>query len=123
MSLAAKLRELRADKKVSLQVVADAVGVTKPHIWELEKGKSKNPSLELLKQLATYYGVTLDYLANMGEGIETNARYNALLRKLNPDSMSDADWKIIESAMDFAVTMLEKGKTDDNDKSRPTKTR
>ena len=55
MSLAERLRVLRADKKVSLQVVADAVGISKPHVWELEKGKTQNPSLELLMKFAEYY--------------------------------------------------------------------
>ena len=41
MSLAVRLRELRADKKASLQAVADALSVSKPHVWELEKGKTK----------------------------------------------------------------------------------
>ena len=116
MSLAAKLRELRAGKKASLQAVADAVGVSKPHVWELEKGKTKNPSLDLLKQLAKFYGVSLDYLANMEDGTGGNVRYNALLRKIDPESMSESDWKVIESAIDFAVTMMEERKQSPDDK-------
>lgn len=62
MSLGAKLNELRLKKGESLQDTADAVGVTKTHIWELEKGKSKNPSAELLRKLAEHFKVTVDYL-------------------------------------------------------------
>lgn len=106
MSLAEKLRELRAAKGVSLQVVADAIGATKPHVWELEKGKTKNPSLELLKKLAGYYEVTLDFLAGVGEQKSSNVYYTALLRKLDPESMSASDWKVVEQAMDFAVKLI-----------------
>tara|TARA_R110001606_G_scaffold377900_1_gene537352 strand:- start:70 stop:396 length:327 start_codon:yes stop_codon:yes gene_type:complete len=63
MSLSDRLTELRKAKKVSLQVVADAVGVSKTHIYELEKGKASNPSLNLLMGLADFYDVSLDYLA------------------------------------------------------------
>ncbi|QTH70379.1 helix-turn-helix domain-containing protein [Pseudoalteromonas xiamenensis] len=73
MTLAEKLTELRVNKKASLQAVADAVGVSKPHIWELEKGKTKNPSLELLKKLALYYQVSLDTLVGLEENDNSGA--------------------------------------------------
>lgn len=106
MTLAERLRELRAEKKVSLQAVADAIGISKPHVWELEKGKTKNPSLDLLKQLAAFYDVSLDHLAGVGKPEDTDPRYSALLRKLDPENMSESDWKVVEQAMDFAVNVL-----------------
>lgn len=115
MALAEKLRILRAEKKLSLQAVADAVGVSKPHVWELEKGKTKNPSLELLKQLATLYGVSLDFLAGLGESQGADPRYSALLRKLDPESMSESDWKVVEQAMDFAVSVIKEKRKDVDD--------
>ena len=108
MSLSNRLSTLRAEKKVSLQVVADAIGVSKPHIWELEKGKTKNPSLDLLKKLATYYDVTIDYLAGSDSENNENAKYSALLRKIDPDNKSDEDLKVIEQAIDMALSLLEK---------------
>ena len=110
MSLAERLRELRADKKVSLQAVADVIGVSKPHVWELEKGKTKNPSLELLKELAAFYGVTLDYLAGVGEPDLSDARYSAMLRKLDPENMSESDRKVVEQAIDFAFNVINDNK-------------
>ncbi len=110
MTLAERLRQLRADKHVSLQAVADAIGVSKPHVWELEKGKTKNPSLELLKQLASFYNVTLDYLAGVGEEEIPDQRYSALLRKLDPENMTESDWKVVEQAIDFAVNVIEEKK-------------
>jgi transcriptional regulator with XRE-family HTH domain len=47
MSLAAKLRELRLRKGKSLQQVADDVGASKAHIWDLETGKiGENPGAD-----------------------------------------------------------------------------
>lgn len=68
MALGARLSELRLRRGSSLQEVGDAVGVSKTHIWALEKGKSENPSMELLKKLAEYYKVPIEYLAGADDG-------------------------------------------------------
>jgi transcriptional regulator with XRE-family HTH domain len=52
-----KIKDLRIKKGESLQNVADAVGASKAHIWELELGKSKNPSIELVTELAKHFDV------------------------------------------------------------------
>jgi transcriptional regulator with XRE-family HTH domain len=62
VTLAQRLKELRLKKGVSLQALADAVGVSKAHVWELETGKSKNPSIELLTKLARHFEVPLAQL-------------------------------------------------------------
>ena len=62
MSIGAKLKELRLRSGESLQQVADAVGASKPHIWELEVEKSTNPSLDLLKKLTDHFKVSVSYL-------------------------------------------------------------
>ncbi|QPC88557.1 helix-turn-helix domain-containing protein [Mesorhizobium sp. NBSH29] len=50
----ARIAELRRNAKESLQDVADAVGVTKTHFWELERGRSANPSFTVIKGLADH---------------------------------------------------------------------
>jgi transcriptional regulator with XRE-family HTH domain len=67
MSLGAKLAELRLRKGESLQAVATAVGISKTHVWQLEKGNSENPSIDLLKKLAEHYAVPMAFLANTDE--------------------------------------------------------
>ena len=62
MALGSKLTALRLKKGASLQEVADTVGVSKAHIWELEKGRSKNPSADLIKRLADYFGQDFEFL-------------------------------------------------------------
>ena len=64
MSLAAKLKELRLRKGQSLQQVADGVGVSKAHIWELERGSSTNPGLELIRKLAAHFSVSIAFLTD-----------------------------------------------------------
>lgn len=78
MSLAVRLRDLRTARGESLQDVADAIRVSKTHIWELEKGKSKNPSADLLKRLADHFSVTIAHL--VGEDIESSENDQELMR-------------------------------------------
>ncbi len=92
MSLGARLKELRLNKGVSLQAVADAVDASKPHIWELERGTTKNPSLELISKLASYFGVTVDYLAGTGAK-EEDAEYLAFARDAEEKGFSVNDLK------------------------------
>jgi transcriptional regulator with XRE-family HTH domain len=62
MPLGDRIKELRIRKNKSLQEVADAIGASKAHIWELESNRSKNPSLDLLKKLAGYFNTTVAFL-------------------------------------------------------------
>jgi transcriptional regulator with XRE-family HTH domain len=64
MSLGRRITDLRLTKGQSLQEVADAVGVSKAHIWELEKGRADNPSMALVERLADHFGVSIGFLVS-----------------------------------------------------------
>lgn len=70
MALAERLNRLRLGKGESLQDVATAVGVSKPHVWELEKGRADNPSMALVTRLADHFGVSVAYM--VGEDPEAD---------------------------------------------------
>jgi transcriptional regulator with XRE-family HTH domain len=70
MGLGEKLKQLRTKKGQSLQQLADSVGVSKAHIWEMERGGTANPGLELLKKLADHFKVTVAFLADDNLGPE-----------------------------------------------------
>jgi len=72
MSIGDRLFSLRQKSGESLQDVAEKVGVSKAHVWELEKGRSRNPSFELVRKLAAHYGVGIDVLT--GEATEPEAK-------------------------------------------------
>ncbi len=66
MSLALRLRNLRASKGLSLDEVASRAGISKTYLWELEKdtGGEKKPSADVLLRIATALSVTIaDLLA------------------------------------------------------------
>jgi transcriptional regulator with XRE-family HTH domain len=71
MSWGDRLKELRIRKGESLRQVADAVSASKPHIWELEQQKSKNPSLDLLTKLAQHFNVSISYLLDESMSADT----------------------------------------------------
>lgn len=50
------IKKRRAFRSMSLQDVADEARVTKAHVWDLEQGKSRNPTVQTLLGL----GVALD---------------------------------------------------------------
>lgn len=87
MSLGARLKDLRIRKNQSLQDVADAVDASKAHIWEIERGGSKNPSMDLLNRLAKHFGVSVSFLVGENpdeEEAELVAMYRDL-KDLSPD--------------------------------------
>ena len=92
MTLGARLRVLRLKQRESLQQVADAVGASKPHIWELERGRSSNPSLDLLTRIARHFDVTVAYL--VGENAENE---DASIQMFGRDfkDLSEEDWDFL----------------------------
>lgn len=100
MTFAEKLKQLRSKTRESLQDVADAIGVSKAHIWEMETGRSQNPSLEILQKLSGHFKVTIAYLAD-DEGLQS-AKAQSFFRR-NADKlgdMSDEEIAFLESLVD-----------------------
>lgn len=91
MSFSSKLKELRLQKGLSLQDAANLIGISKTHFWDLETGKSKNPSYDLLEKVSDNFGVSISSLVN--EDIETNdnEELKVLFRQMNNLEQSDLD--------------------------------
>jgi transcriptional regulator with XRE-family HTH domain len=53
----------RSDLGFSLQDVADRAGITKSHLWDLEQGRSINPTVKTIYGLSRALGHTFTYLA------------------------------------------------------------
>jgi transcriptional regulator with XRE-family HTH domain len=72
MGLAGILARLRNERGLVIQQVAERVGVSIPYISLMEQGK-RTPSREVLKRLAQFYGVSIDYL--LSEPGETTVNF------------------------------------------------
>ncbi len=82
MGLGAELKRLRIKKNESLQKVADAVNASKAHIWDIERGASSNPSMDLLNRLANHFGVSVSSLVGVQPPKEMHNELVALYRDL-----------------------------------------
>lgn len=59
MSFGQKLRELRAEKAVTLEEAAEAVGMTKQGLSNWENAREAPGSVRRVKKLAAFFGVSL----------------------------------------------------------------
>lgn len=75
--IAKRMIELREARKFSLQDVADRAGLSKSHVWDLEAGNSRNPTIDCIARLARAFGVSIDYL------VGTNSK----LPDLHPEAL------------------------------------
>jgi transcriptional regulator with XRE-family HTH domain len=92
MTIAQQLRRLRIRKKKSLQEVANAIGASKTHVWELEAGRATNPSMELLRRLADYYQVRVaDLVGELPREGEDDPTLIALFRGLKELEPTDRE--------------------------------
>ena len=97
MRLGAHLTTLRRTKGESLQDVADAVGVSKAHVWELEKGRTDNPSMGLVVRLADHFGVSVGFL--VGENLDAPDEDMELQRMFRQARTLDARERALLASM------------------------
>ena len=62
-------KEIREDKDITQNEVAEAIGTTKQQIYAYEKGINKM-SVERLKEMCLYYGVSADYILGLPKGLK-----------------------------------------------------
>lgn len=62
MALAEKVRELRETRGWTLDQLADEAGISKAYLWQIESGKTKRPSGQILSRLGSALRVTVTQL-------------------------------------------------------------
>jgi transcriptional regulator with XRE-family HTH domain len=107
MAIGDRLRELRIAKGQSLQQVADAIGASKAHVWELETNRSQNPSLDLLKKLAVHFGTNVSYLICEVEQDPTQVDKFFHRNRQKFAALEEGDYKIFEQLLDMAARKKE----------------
>ncbi len=99
MSFAAKLHNLRISQRLSLQNVADEVGISKAHVFNLEKGITANPSMDLVVKLAELFRVRVaDLVGDDPEAEDQPADMVAMFRDLK--SLNDDERDTIRMLME-----------------------
>lgn len=98
MSLGQRIGELRRKKGQSLQQVADSVGVSKAHVWEIEKGRAANPSMDLVRRFADHFGCSVAFL--VGEDPEAPGTDPELQRMFRQaQDLDDRERKILDEML------------------------
>jgi transcriptional regulator with XRE-family HTH domain len=110
MSLATKLAELRGKKHESLQKVADAIGVSKALIWELEKGRIANPSMDVISKLASHFGVSIAGLMDDSRTDPTDQSFEeeALVFYKDFSKLPPETQELLRSQVDFFKSQMNK---------------
>jgi len=99
MSFGEKLHDLRIRKSMSLQDVATAVGMSKAHVWNLEKSLSDNPSIELVVKLANLFRVGVaDLVGENPDAADEAPEMVAMFRDLK--SLDERDRETIRVLME-----------------------
>lgn len=99
MSFARKLHDLRLQRGMSLQKVADAVEISKAHVFNLEKGLTANPSMDLVVKLAELFRVRVaDLVGDNPDAEDQPAEMVAMFRDLK--SLEESDRVTIRMLME-----------------------
>ena len=80
--IGAKLKKLRSGEGLTLVQVGNSVGMSKSRLWEVENGKTKNPSFDSVTKLAIFYGVKIDYLGGTDDIEFSPSKYYELLNEV-----------------------------------------
>ena len=59
MDLGQKIRQLREEKELSLNKLAEKAGISKAYLSQLENDLSKQPSAEILRKIASVFSMTI----------------------------------------------------------------
>ena len=99
MSFNQRLHDLRVANRLSLQQVADKVGISKAHVWNLEKGLADNPSMELVVKLADLFRVRVaDLVGENPDAADEDPEVIAMFRDLK--GLGEDDREIIKGLME-----------------------
>ena len=95
-----RIRELRAEKGVTLTELEDSTGLSTSAVSQYENGNRK-PKIETWQKLADYFGVSVGYLQGIEEEFATdekrqqrwNEREQIFIRALRESYMLNGSWE------------------------------
>lgn len=67
LTIGERLKDLRVERKLTLEELADAVGISKSALGKYESDNGKDISPYSIVRLADFYGVSADYLMGRTE--------------------------------------------------------
>ncbi len=93
-SLAAILAELRRSTGRTINDVAQAAGISRQHLWRIERALVQAPGAEVLESIARAYGLSL---AQLLDPRLTSGRKETLSRLTDlAETIADEDWRTLD---------------------------
>lgn len=105
LKISEMIRELRTDKGISQETLADVCGVSMQAVSKWENGQSC-PDIAFLPQLAEYFGVSVDYLLS-GQNHITGNPDDDITASLSEQELKDDVLYIIQKRKNTQQTALE----------------
>jgi transcriptional regulator with XRE-family HTH domain len=99
MRLCEKIKHNREKLGLSLDKLSGSSKICKSYLWELESGKSENPTLRKLVALASSLNVTVDYLRGDGDKLNPSDLEILILEKIR--KLSKTNQKKVEQIIDL----------------------
>lgn len=75
-----RIRQLRDERKLTQQALADILGLTQQAVYNYENGNTQ-PDIDTLKAIAAHFDVSVDYLVGHGNIRQSTTEFD--LYKLN----------------------------------------
>jgi transcriptional regulator with XRE-family HTH domain len=113
MSFAAKLKRLRMRSGKSLQQLSEDLDISKAHLWDLESGKSKNPSAELLRKFSDYFEVSVATLVGEETDEDTDEELKVMFRRFQ--ELDPQERALIKALIDAQQKLKGKDTPEDGD--------
>jgi transcriptional regulator with XRE-family HTH domain len=105
MNLGYKIKQLRNEKNLSLEKLAESLNIAKSILWKYEKDQAM-PSAEIIKRIASFFNVSTDYLLfdeSEKENITKISDKNLLRQFEEVDRMSEEDKEYIIKTIDLVI--------------------
>lgn len=99
MTLGEKIRNLRKEKGLSLDKLAEMTDTSKSYLWELENRNSRNPTKDKLIKISQALGVTTNYLTDEDSELDSAVLEKAFFRKFK--SLDEDDQEKIKQIVDL----------------------
>lgn len=90
MTFKNRIKELRTERDLTQQALADALGISKQAISAYEQGNRK-PNFEIADALAEFFGVSIGYLSG---SLDERGEYPAA-HPATPTEMAERDFRIL----------------------------
>jgi transcriptional regulator with XRE-family HTH domain len=96
--IAQNIRHLRALKKLTLQVLADNLGISKERLASYEQGRAE-PPIDMLIQFSDYFKLSMDALTRMDLSLLTEYSLKEMERGFNRD-IEGKSLRVLHSTVD-----------------------